>query len=98
MAGSRLRAFRTYATSGNLRASLQQFASSGGGICTSFVPAAQSRLHAIGQDIEGLQAVSQDKVVARFLTLGGEAMLPVADSVQERNWSKRVDSGAPLLA
>src|SRR5262249_13855636 len=84
MAGSRLRAFRTYGTNSNLRASLREFASSGGGLCTSLIPAAQGRLHALSQDIEGLHASAIERVIARFLTLGGEAMMPVADGLQER--------------
>jgi hypothetical protein len=80
----RLRAYRTYPTNGNLRASLQEFAAGGPGICTSLVTAAQGRISALAQDAEGVDAAAFQKVVARYLTLSGEAMLPASDPVQER--------------
>src|SRR5688572_1184887 len=95
MASGRLRAFRTYGTTANLRATLLEFASSGGGFCTSLVPAAQGRIAGMAGEIERIQSASFDKMVARCLTLGGEVMLPVADPVQEREALSRACSRLP---
>lgn len=84
MRSGTLRAIRTYGTAANVRACLTDFAHRGGGIASSFVPAAQHRLIAGGTETESVQAVPLDRIVAGFLTAAGLPMLPLADGIQER--------------
>ena len=84
MPSGKLRAIRTYGTAANLRARLADFASHGGGLASSFVPAAQPRLLVGSAETESVQAVALDRIIAGFLTAAGLPMLPLADSIQER--------------
>lgn len=84
MATGRIRAFRTFGSYANLRASLAEFAETGGGTATALVSSAQLRLSALAADLEGVQSTPFDRVVAKCLTSAGESMRPVADEIQER--------------
>jgi len=102
MAGGRIRAFRTLGTTANLRASLAEFASAGGGMAATVAPGAHIRVAALGTEFESVQASGFDRIVARCLTIAGESMLPIADEIQEREVLARVardlDECSPYFA
>ncbi|HRK22124.1 MAG TPA: hypothetical protein PLX06_09955, partial [Fimbriimonadaceae bacterium] len=102
MAAGRIRAFRTFGSYANLHASLTEFGESGGGIATALSSRSHSRIAAMASDIDSVQAVPFDRVVAKCLTVVGEPMRPVADEVQEREtlarFAKHLPESSPFYA